>query len=123
MIGLEGAERDALLVTQIQEIGAHLRLAQLIGRAHVVGGQRANGLKVVGLGSSRQAGHPHVLDHTLTQRCHLKTLLSSFQARTHDQALEKILPSQAHRDGHSPYGEAVQSNDRFSDATESLTLI
>ena len=112
MVGLERAERDVPLVAQMQEIGAYLLLGELIGRAHVICGQRADGLEVIGLGSSRQPGQCHVLDHTLTQRCHL-AIPFEVQSRTHVPALEKILPSHTHCDRRSRYGEAVRSNLHF----------
>src|SRR5262249_42344099 len=57
---------DASLISQMQEIGAHLRLAQQIGRTHVVSCQPADGLDVNVLRPRHEAGQRHVLDHTLT---------------------------------------------------------
>ena len=73
MIGLKSAERDAAFVTQMQQIITHLLFGQLIRRAHVVSGQRANRVQIVGLGACRQTGDPHVLDHSLAQWCHVSS--------------------------------------------------
>ena len=50
MAGLECALRQAALIAKMQEIAAHLVLAQQIGRAHVVGGQVPHTVKVDMLG-------------------------------------------------------------------------
>jgi hypothetical protein len=70
VIGLEGPARNTALIAQMQEIGAHLLLAQLVGRALVVGHQPADRLDVDVPGPLGKAGKAHVIEHTLTQRGH-----------------------------------------------------
>ena len=65
MVGLEGAECHAPL-TQAEQIGAHLFLAQFVGWTTVMRGQITNRVQVKGLGSGCQPSRPHVFDHTLT---------------------------------------------------------
>ena len=44
MIGLEGATCNTPFIPEMEVIGANLLLAEHIGRAHVVGGEPADGL-------------------------------------------------------------------------------
>src|SRR5205807_1424790 len=70
MIGLEGATCNTALITEMEEIGANLLLAEHIGRALVVGSEPTDRLDVDVPGPLGKAGKPHVVDHTLTQRGH-----------------------------------------------------
>jgi hypothetical protein len=85
VIGLEGTTRNTALIAQMKEIGANLLLAEHIGRAHVVGGEPADGLDVDVPGPLSKTGKPHVVDHTLTQRGHGR---SPFEFR-HQETLSR----------------------------------
>jgi hypothetical protein len=65
----ERAKRHAALA-QMQQIVAHLRLAQQVGRALIMRGERTNPLEINCLRGGRQSGEPHVFDHLRAQRCH-----------------------------------------------------
>src|SRR5262245_65247177 len=54
----------------MQEIGAHLLLAEQVGRALVVGREPADCLDVDVPGPLGKAGKAHVIEHTLTQWGH-----------------------------------------------------
>src|SRR5262245_52352185 len=70
VIGLEGPACATALIAQMQEIGAHLLLAEQVGRALVVGREPADCLDVDVPGPLGKAGKAHVIEHTLTQRGH-----------------------------------------------------
>jgi hypothetical protein len=65
MVGLEGAECHAPL-SQAEQIGTHLFLAQFVRGTMVMRGEMTNRVQVKGLGAGCQASRPHVFDHTLT---------------------------------------------------------
>jgi hypothetical protein len=110
MIGLEGAECQTPLA-QPKEPDPHFFFAQLIRRATVMRGQTANRIQVKSLGSGRQAGCSHVLDHSHAQRCHGGS--PSRVVRRHFAGARKY-PQQLRLTMIPPlYGEAVQSNDRL----------
>jgi hypothetical protein len=69
VIGLEGTERQTPLA-QPEEPGAHFFFAQFVRGTTVMRGQTTNRIQIESLGSGRQAGCSHVLDHSHTQRCH-----------------------------------------------------
>src|SRR4029453_4318341 len=109
VVGCVGSARDAALIAQMQQIAAHLALAQLIRGAPIVCSKAANPLYVDLLGRGRQTGSGHVRDHALTQLSHRGH--PPFELpETSVPALEEISSIASPRETCSNYGEAVQSN-------------
>jgi hypothetical protein len=108
-----GPARHAALIAQMQQIAAHLSLAQLIRRAAVVRGKAADALEVDCLGRGRQSGRRHVRDHSLTQLSHRGIpLLES--AETSVPAIAEIPLIASPGEACSHYGEAVQSKTHYA---------
>src|SRR5262245_33256635 len=95
----------------MKEIGANLLLAEHIGRAHVVGGEPADCLDVRRPGSSQQNRQ------AACRRSYADATGSwSFSVRVQTPGDSVPAPEQIHQpaalNDSTPYGEAVQSNQR-----------
>jgi hypothetical protein len=110
MISLEGAERQTSLA-QAEEPGTHFCLAQLIRRSAIMRRQTMHRIQIESLGSRGQAGCPHVLNHSRTQRCHER--VPSRVAGPIGPTPEKYPRQPENTTIPRPYGEAVQSNERL----------
>src|SRR5579863_6917641 len=78
-------------VTQRDQVGANLFLAQKIGRAPIMLGQPAHRRHIASLRPQPQSHQLHVVDHALTQRCH-HSLLWVDSSGTSGRATPKDTP-------------------------------
>ena len=103
MSDLEGSARDAA-VTQFDQVRAHVRFAQFVGRAPVMGRQPANRLDVNVLAAGRQPCQGHVLDHPASQRGHQHLLRFGIgrahrpsRAKRYSQLIRSAMPRSPRR--------------------------
>ena len=93
-------------VTQGDQVGANLLLAQRIGRTPIMRGQPAHRGDVASLRPQPQSPQLHVFDHALTQRRHQRSpLVTTAQAKAAEPH-QRILKS-SYRRRPAPLGEAV----------------
>src|SRR5882672_4178935 len=96
LIVMERSARDPA-VTQRDQVGANLLLAQRIGRAPIMRGQPAHRGDVASLRPQPQPPQLHVFDHALTQRCrHCSPLVTTAQAKAAEPH-QRILKSSYRR--------------------------
>ena len=68
--GQQGCERTlghAQVIADVEDVLLDLSFGESIRRDHVLGGQLANGAKILPPGPLDQSGEPHVLDHAVAE--------------------------------------------------------
>jgi len=91
LIVTEGSTRHPA-VTQRDQVGANLFLAQRIGRAPIMLGQPAHRGDIASLRPQPQSHQLHVFDHALTQRCHHYLPLVEYSSGPNSRATPKDTP-------------------------------